>query len=145
MSTVDLPPPPVDAHQLGWLVDQFVSDTAGVKTAVVVSVDGLLVCMESSIPRAVADQLAAVASGLFSMAKGAGDMFQAGPMQQLLLQYQGGFLILRQLGPGAVMACVIDRKANIGAVGTQMAALAKRVGPSLSPAVIDTLQANLPR
>ncbi|WP_164711148.1 roadblock/LC7 domain-containing protein [Euzebya pacifica] len=139
------PPQPVGSDDLQWLLNAFVNDSPGVNAAVVVSVDGLLVTMDQSMNRETADSLAAVVSGLSSMALGAGEMFNAGRIQQQLLQYPGGFLIIRQLAAGAVISAIADRNSDIGRVGHQLAELAKRVGPTLSPEIIDRLKADLPR
>ena len=101
--------------------------------------------MNSALDRETADSLSAAVSGLNSMALGAGEMFSAGRMQQQLLQYSGGFIIIRQLAAGAVVAAVAARNADIGRVGAQLGDLAKRVGPSLSPEVINQLKSALPR
>lgn len=139
------PPLPVDSVDLQWLLNDFVSNCPGVNTAIVVSVDGLLVTMDASMNRETADSLAAVVSGLSSMALGAGQMFNAGQIQQQLLQYPGGFLIIRQLAAGAVVSAIAQRNGDIGRIGHQLAELAKRVGPALSPEIIDRLKAELPR
>ncbi len=49
------------AQNLNWLITNFVDNTPGVSHTVVVSADGLLLCMSEGFPRDRADQLAAVA------------------------------------------------------------------------------------
>ena len=59
------------AGQFGWLVDDFVNRVAGVAHALVVSAEGMPLTASAHLPRDRADQLAAVASGLVSLAQGA--------------------------------------------------------------------------
>ncbi|HET8660562.1 MAG TPA: roadblock/LC7 domain-containing protein, partial [Micromonosporaceae bacterium] len=56
------------ARDLNWLITAFTQRVPGVAHAVVVSSDGLLVAASDQLPRDSADQLAAVTSGLFSIA-----------------------------------------------------------------------------
>ncbi len=57
-------------NSLDWLVSNFARDVPGVSHAVLVSVDGLLIAANEQLPRDRAEQLAAVTSGLASLAAG---------------------------------------------------------------------------
>src|SRR6478609_10858037 len=70
------------AQNLNWLITNFVDNTPGVSHTVVVSADGLLLCMSEGFPRDRADQLAAVASGLTSLTSGASRIFEGGEVNQ---------------------------------------------------------------
>jgi uncharacterized protein len=143
--TTDLHDPAPPTHDLSWLIDRFVSETTGVSHAIVVSVDGLLVAMDRTCDRAAADQLAAIAAGLNQMSMGAGQAFGAGDLQQQLVQYQAGFIVLRSLAKGAVIAAVADRKVDMGRVGHELAQLGRQVGETLSPQLITELRQGLRR
>ncbi len=65
-------------RQLDWLVSDFVRRVSGVTHALVVSVDGLKLAVSDRVDESTADQLAAVASGLISLTRGAARCFQAG-------------------------------------------------------------------
>ena len=69
----------VDGRQLDWLLVDFVRGTAGARHALVVSADGLRLAASQGIDEALGDQLAAVTSGLLSLAQGVAASFQAGP------------------------------------------------------------------
>ena len=53
-----------DARDLNWLVATFATTTPGIAYAMVVSADGLPVAVSDRLDRPMADQLAAIASGL---------------------------------------------------------------------------------
>ena len=55
-------------NSLDWLVSKFAREVPGVAHALLVSVDGLPIAASEQLPRERADQLAAVASGLASLA-----------------------------------------------------------------------------
>jgi uncharacterized protein len=144
--SVDAPvgaPRPMAASEMGWLVDRFVRETPGVMHAVLVSVDGLLVAMDSTCDRAVADQLSAVVAGLNQMSIGAGEVFGAGELQQQLVQYSAGYILLRAMARGAVMAAVAERRSDMAQVGHELATLSRQVGEALSPQLITELRAGL--
>lgn len=137
------PAEPMAAADMGWLVDRFVRETPGVLHAVVVSIDGLLVVMDQSCDRAVADQLAAVVAGLNQMSAGAGEVFGAGALQQQLVQYSAGYILLRSLARGSVIAAVAERRCDMAQVGHELAAMGRQVGEALSPQLITELRREL--
>ena len=65
------------SRQLDWLVSDFVRRVAGVTHALVVSGDGLKLAVSERVDETTADQLAAVASGLVSLTRGAARCFGA--------------------------------------------------------------------
>lgn len=131
------------ATDLSWLLDRFVREIPGLLHAVVVSVDGLLVAMDADCNRDVADQLAAVAAGLNQMCAGAGEAFGAGTLQQQMVQYAAGFIVLRSMARGAVVAAVAQRRCDMSLLGHELATLARSVGDTLSPQLISELRREL--
>ena len=71
-------PPRAQNNSLDWLVSNFAREVPGVSHAVLVSVDGLLIAASEQLPRDRAEQLAAVTSGLASLAAGAAQLFEGG-------------------------------------------------------------------
>lgn len=80
-----LPDSPLD-----WLVSKFAREVPGVAHALLVSVDGLPVAASEHLPRERADQLAAVTSGLASLAGGAAQLFDGGQVLQSVVEMQNG-------------------------------------------------------
>jgi predicted regulator of Ras-like GTPase activity (Roadblock/LC7/MglB family) len=74
------------------------------------------------------DQLAAVASGLASLATGAAQLFDGGQVLQSVVELQNGYLVLMRVGDGSNLAVLASTSCDIGQVGYEMALLAERVG-----------------
>ena len=114
--------------QLDWLVTRFAREVPGVAHALLVSVDGLPVAASENLPRERADQLAAVTSGLASLAAGAAQLFDGGHVLQSVVEMQGGYLLLMRVGDGSNLATLASTSCDIGQIGYEMALLAERVG-----------------
>jgi predicted regulator of Ras-like GTPase activity (Roadblock/LC7/MglB family) len=120
---------------LDWLLVEFVRETPGVVTAVVVSADGLRLATSPGTDDALGDQLSAASSGLVSLARGTAHLLGAGPVTQTILEMAGGWLFVTAISHGAALAVHADRRCDIGMVGYEMTMLASRVGHALTPEV----------
>jgi predicted regulator of Ras-like GTPase activity (Roadblock/LC7/MglB family) len=119
---------------MDWLLVDFTRRTAGVRHGLVVSRDGLRLAASERIETGLADQLAAITSGLVSLAQGAARAFSAEPVQQTIVEMGGGYLFVSSISEGAVLAVFADRYCDIGMIGYEMTLLAARVGYVLNPA-----------
>lgn len=142
MSLTQLSP---EAQNLNWLVNNFATRVPGVAHTVAVSSDGLLMAVSDGLPRDRADQLAAVASGLTSLAQGAARCFQGGEVRQTIVEMETGFLFVMSISDGSCLAVLASHACDIGLVGYEMALLVSRVGAVLTPALRAELQGALPR
>jgi uncharacterized protein len=133
-----------EATNLNWLLNSFVERISGVVDAVVVSSDGLLMSMSSSIGRASGDQLAAVTSGLTSLTQGAARCFGGGRINQIVVELEQGFMLFMSIGEGSSLAVLAARSGDIGVIGYEMAMLCKRMGAALTPMLVTELQNSLP-
>ena len=115
-------------NSLDWLVTKFAREVPGVAHALLVSVDGLPVAASEQLPRERADQLAAVASGLASLATGAAQLFEGGQVLQSVVEMQNGYLLLMRVGDGSHLAALAVTSCDIGQIGYEMAMLVERVG-----------------
>lgn len=113
---------------LDWLVTKFAREVAGVAHALLVSVDGLPIAASEYLPRERADQLAAVASGLASLAAGAAQLFEGGQVLQSVVEMQNGYLLLMRVGDGSHLATLAVSSCDIGQIGYEMAVLVEQVG-----------------
>lgn len=113
---------------LDWLVSSFAREVPGVAHAILVSVDGLRVAVSEHLPPDRADQLAAVASGLASLAAGAAQLIDGGPVLQSVVEMENGYLLLMRVGDGSHLAALAARSCDIGQIGYEMAILVERVG-----------------
>ncbi|OBG36982.1 MULTISPECIES: roadblock/LC7 domain-containing protein [Mycolicibacter] len=119
---------------LDWLVSNFAREVPGVSHAVLVSVDGLTVAASEHLPTERADQLAAVASGLASLATGASQLFEGGRVLQSVVEMEHGYLLLMRVGDGSHLATLASTSGDIGQIGYEMAVLVERVGAVVSSA-----------
>lgn len=123
-----------------WLVTDFVQRVPGAAHAVVVSADGLLLTASQGLPKNRADQLAAVASGLTSLSRGAAQVFDGGPVAQTVIEMANGFLFLMSVSDGSCLAVLGAPDSDIGLVVYEMTLLVERVGQQLTPELRAELQ-----
>ena len=115
-------------RDLDWVMSRFVDDVPDAAHAILVSADGLLMASSTSIPGERAEQVAAVSSGLASLAVGAARLFDGGAVLQTVVEMEQGFLLLMSVGDGSHLAVLTQDAADIGQVGYEMALLVDRVG-----------------
>ncbi|MBL7257021.1 roadblock/LC7 domain-containing protein [Paractinoplanes lichenicola] len=130
---------PPTMQDMGWLLNNFANSVAGIAHVVAVSADGLLLAASRDLPADRADQLAAITSGVVSLTEGASRMFNAGEVQQTIIEMDSGYLFLMTISDGSSMAVLAARSCDVGQVGYEMALLVERVGASLSPAPRETV------
>lgn len=122
---------PTGRRNLDWVVSRFVDDVAGATHAILVSADGLLVAGSTRLPGDRAEQMAAVSSGLASLATGAAQLFDGGAVLQTVIEMEQGHLLLMSVGNGSHLAVLTSGTADLGQVGYEMALLVQRVGPMI--------------
>ena len=125
---------PPTMQDMGWLLNNFANSVAGIAHVVAVSADGLLLACSRELPADRGDQLAAIASGVVSLTEGASRMFNAGAVQQTIIEMDSGYLFLMSVSDGSSMAVLAARSCDVGQVGYEMALLVERVGAALTPA-----------
>ena len=126
--------------QFGWLVTDFTERVDGVAHAVVVSSDGLLLTASARLPEDRADQLAAVASGLISLAQGAARCFDAGSVKETIIEMDRGLMLLMSISDGSCLTVLAAPNCDIGQVAYEMTMLVDRVGQILTPELRAQLQ-----
>ncbi|ETB55785.1 hypothetical protein O981_01645 [Mycobacterium avium 10-5560] len=72
--------------------------------------------------------MAAVASGLASLATGAAQLFEGGQVLQSVVEMSNGYLLLMQVGDGSHLATLAAASCDIGQIGYEMAVLVEQVG-----------------
>jgi predicted regulator of Ras-like GTPase activity (Roadblock/LC7/MglB family) len=117
---------------LTWLLDDLVSRVNETRHAVVLSADGLLMASSAGFGQDDAEHLAAVASGIQSLAKGAGERFAGGTVRQTIVEMQSAFLLVTVAGKGACLAVLSSEKADVGLIAYEMAMLVTSVDEHLS-------------
>ncbi|GAA3392548.1 roadblock/LC7 domain-containing protein [Cryptosporangium minutisporangium] len=136
---------PADRHQFNWLLGNFVHQTDGVRDAVAVSSDGLLIAGSDGLGRADADQLAAIVSSLASIARSASRRYDFDGLKLIMIEMRRGFLLVSVMAGGSCLGVVADGESDLGLVGYEISLLAERFGDLLTPALIAESRQHLPR
>lgn len=119
---------------LAWLLDNLIERIPEIRHAIVLSEDGLLVSASEGLARADAEQLAAISSGVHSLAQGTSRHFGGGRVQQSVIEMDDLFLFVTTAGGGARLAVLATSAVDVGNVGYEMTMLVRQVGQFLSAA-----------
>ena len=79
-----------EAANVSFLVNSLAERVAGVREAIVVSADGLLMAMSNGMSRESGDRFAAAASGLIGLAHGAASPFGGGRVTEVIIEMEHG-------------------------------------------------------
>lgn len=120
------------SSDLNWLLSSLVERVPHTISALLLSSDGLKKAFHG-LNNDQADHLAAIASGLFSLARSAGSRFgDSGGVRQVVAELDQTLLFVSAAGSGAVLAVLASRDADAGVLGYEMTQLVKSVRPYLS-------------
>jgi predicted regulator of Ras-like GTPase activity (Roadblock/LC7/MglB family) len=128
------------AQNVSWMLDHFVRETAEVEQVIGVSSDGLLMAMSAIKDRPNAERLAAVVSGLTSLAGGAASWYALGSLNRVIIDMADGYLLVTAISAGSVLGVIADNTANLGTLAYEMTLFATRAGGALSPRLIAELK-----
>ncbi|MFL6051707.1 MAG: roadblock/LC7 domain-containing protein [Actinoallomurus sp.] len=125
---------PNEAQDLAWLLRGLGEEVPVIRGSVLLSSDGMLKAAHG-FDRVSAEQLAALASGLFSMARSAGNKFDnSNEVRQVVTELKSSQLFISWAGFNSVLAVLARGDADPGVVGFEMARLIKAVRPFLDTA-----------
>jgi predicted regulator of Ras-like GTPase activity (Roadblock/LC7/MglB family) len=116
---------------LSWLLDDLIHRVEYVRHALVLSNDGLVTGTSTGLKHADAEHLAAVSSGLHSLAKGSGRHFRAGRVRQTLVEFDDALLFVTAAGEGSCLCVLCAAEADISQIAYEMTLLIHRVGEHL--------------
>jgi predicted regulator of Ras-like GTPase activity (Roadblock/LC7/MglB family) len=132
--------PPTDlraaAADFTWLLNRFATETAGVVDAIAVSSDGLLIAVSQLRDPADSERLAAIVSGMTSLAAGAAGNYGLGGLNKVIIDLENGHILVSSIGSGAVLGVVTSKEAKLGNIAYEMTVFANRVGTALSPQLV---------
>lgn len=117
-----------DQSGLGWLLDDLLARTDHVRQAVLLTADGLVSSASRGMVRRDIEHLSAVCAGFHSLAKEAGDRFEAGKVRQTMVMLDNAFLFITPAGDGSRLAVLSDIETDVGQLAHEMALLVRRVG-----------------
>jgi predicted regulator of Ras-like GTPase activity (Roadblock/LC7/MglB family) len=123
---------PRTSRDLAWLLSGLVDRVPDTRSALLLSSDGLRKAAHG-LDDDGADHLAAIASGMFSLARNAGARLGGGDgVRQVVAELDDCLLFVSAAGSGAVLAVVAGKSADPGVLGYEMAQMVKSVRPYLS-------------
>ncbi len=131
------------ATNLNWLLARLCDTVPGIKQAVVVSSDGLALAKSEGVDRETAERLAAVSSGMIGLAYGSAGRFGAGPVSNVIIEMQRGWLFVTGIRDGSLICCLTEKDIDMGAIAFEMSIFVQRVGETLTPDVRQELKALL--
>ncbi|MCD0481008.1 roadblock/LC7 domain-containing protein [Streptacidiphilus sp. ASG 303] len=120
------------SEDLSWLLAGLVQKVPHTRSALLLSSDGLVKAAQG-LDKDAADHLAALAGGLYSLARSAGRRFDdGGDVRQVVTELSTSMLFVSAAGHGAVLAVLAGREADAAVLGYEMAMLVKSVRPHLA-------------
>jgi predicted regulator of Ras-like GTPase activity (Roadblock/LC7/MglB family) len=124
------------AADFTWLLNRFATETAGVVDAIAVSSDGLLIAVSQLRDAADSERLAAIVSGITSLAAGAAGNYGLGGLNKVIIDLEDGHVLVSAIGSGAVLGVVTSKEAKLGNIAYEMTVFANRAGAALSPQLV---------
>jgi predicted regulator of Ras-like GTPase activity (Roadblock/LC7/MglB family) len=117
---------------LTWLLTNLVQTVPSTRSAILLSSDGLPKYFHG-VDADNADRLAALASGLCSLARGVGSRFGSSDgVRQVVAELDDVMLFVTAAGRGTVLAVLAGRDTDVGVLGYEMGQLVKRVPTHLA-------------
>ncbi|MEC3981484.1 roadblock/LC7 domain-containing protein [Amycolatopsis sp. H20-H5] len=118
-----------------WLLDDFVRKVHGVSHALIMSVDGFPLTSSDSVSTEDAEQLAAIASGLLSLAGNSATLFGKGACEQIIIRLTRGYFLFMGIGSGAGLAVLTEPGSDMKVVAYEMTQFITNAGHALTPEV----------
>jgi len=118
-------------QELSWLLDDLAARVEDIRQALILSRDGMTVAASQVLGRDDAEHLSALAAGVQSLARGAGEHFRLGEVRQTIIELEQAFLFVTAAGDGSCLAVMCPASADAGLIAYEMAMLVKRAGPHL--------------
>lgn len=118
-----------------WLVADFVDRVHGATHALILSSDGLPLAASPSVGAEEADQLAAISSGVLSLAHNSAALFDKGSCEQIIIRLTDGYFLFMNIAPGSGFAVLTSSEAQMRVVAYEMTQFVENTGHALTPEV----------
>jgi predicted regulator of Ras-like GTPase activity (Roadblock/LC7/MglB family) len=103
------------ADQIQLVLRNLVTNTPDVEGAALVTVDGLI--LASALPSGTdEDRVSGMAAAVLSLGERTAQELRRGTLEQVYVKGSGGYVILMQSGPEAVLEVIAGSKAKLGMV-----------------------------
>jgi predicted regulator of Ras-like GTPase activity (Roadblock/LC7/MglB family) len=114
--------------ELDWLLNDLASSVQGVRSAVILSPDGLPLGRSPGLSEDDGEHLAALSAGAQGLAHGASQRFGCGEVSRTIMELDAALLFITPAGSGTCVALLADADADPGQIAYEVAVLVKRVG-----------------
>jgi hypothetical protein len=118
-----------------WLINDFVQKVHGVSHALIMSSDGFPLTASTSVSPDDAEQLAAISSGLLSLAGNSAALFDKGSCEQIIIRLTHGYFLFMGIGAGAGLAVLTSPECDMEVVAYEMTQFVTNAGHALTPEI----------
>lgn len=118
-----------------WLLNAFVRNTHGVTHALIMSADGFPLTNSEAMTEDDGEQLAAIASGLLSLARNSATLFDKGDCEHIMIRLSRGYFLFMAIGSGAGLAVLTGAECDMKVVAYEMTQFVASAGHVLTPEV----------
>lgn len=124
----------ITSHEdFAWLINGFVTRVHGVTHALVLSSDGFPLVVSDSMGTDESEQLAAISSGLLSLASNAAGLFDKGSCEQIVIRLSRGYFLFMGIGRSAGFGVLTGTGCDMKVVGYEMTQFVEKAGHALTP------------
>jgi predicted regulator of Ras-like GTPase activity (Roadblock/LC7/MglB family) len=116
-----------------WLLNDFVDKVHGVTHALITSSDGFPLTASEAVEHDDAEQLAAIASGLLSLAGSSAALYGKGSCEQIIIRLTHGYFLFMGIGTGAGLAVLTAPECDMRVVAYEMTQFVTNAGHALTP------------
>ncbi|MBL7494907.1 roadblock/LC7 domain-containing protein [Frankia sp. CNm7] len=116
-----------------WLINDFVSRVHGVTQALIMSSDGLSLTASDGMSTVEGEQLAAIASGMLSLARNSAALFDKGTCENIIVRLSRGYFLFMGIDAGAGLAVLTGPDCDMKVVAYEMTQFVVRAGHALTP------------
>jgi uncharacterized protein len=116
-----------------WLLNDFVDKVHGVSHALITSSDGFPLTASTAVRPDDAEQLAAIASGLLSLAGSSAALYGKGNCEQIIIRLTRGYFLFMGIGTGAGLAVLTGPECDMRVVAYEMTQFVTNAGHALTP------------
>ncbi|MEU6641534.1 roadblock/LC7 domain-containing protein [Saccharomonospora sp. NPDC046836] len=122
-------------QNFAWLINDFVRKVHGVTHALIMSADGFPLTASDAVTNEDAEQLAAIASGLLSLARNSATLFDKGTCEQIIIRLTHGYFLFMGIGSGAGLAVLTGPDCDMKVVAYEMTQFVRNAGHALTPEI----------
>jgi len=116
-----------------WLINDFVHKVHGVSHALIMSSDGFPLTASDEVSGNEAEHLAAISSGLLSLASNSAALFEKGSCEQIIMRLTRGYFLFMEISSGAGLAVLTRPECDMKVVAYEMTQFVRNAGHALTP------------